>query len=324
MFKQGNQMLLKHGALAVLLGISVIASCKQAEQATVMPDGDKGLLKVAVANYPLAYFAERIGGTEVKVIYRIPAETDPAFWEPSASDIAEFQGADLILMNGATYSKWADKASLPASKVVDTSTAFSDQFIEVKNGNSHSHGKQGEHSHDGTAFTTWIDFMQAVQQADAVSQALQKLRPSQVELFALNFDLLKQDIMALDSAMKETGQKLQGQPIIASHPVYQYWARRYQIDLRSLLWEPDVAPTNEQISELKKLIQNQPARWFVWEGTPMEQSVEKLKILGLESVTFAPCGNKPESGNWLSVMKDNLANIQKITEPEQMTPGAHR
>ena len=35
-----------------------------------------------------------------------------------------YQGADLILLNGATYAKWIDRVTLPASKLVDTSAAL--------------------------------------------------------------------------------------------------------------------------------------------------------------------------------------------------------
>lgn len=313
MFKKNILAILKRRALAILACVSLIVSCKQAGETPAMPFGNKGLLKVAVANYPLAYFVERIGGTEVNVIYRTPADIDPAFWEPTANDIADFQDADLILMNGASYSKWADKVSLSASKVVDTSVTFGDQLIEIKDVKTHSHGKQGEHSHDGIAFTTWIDFNQALQQADVIREALQKLRPAQVELFALNFDLLKHDILGLDNAMKEAGQKLSGQPVMASHPIYQYWARRYQINLQSVLWEPDSVPTGEQMNDLKGILANHAAKWFVWEGEPVEESVKQIKALGLTSVVFDPCANTPARGNWLSVMSDNLARLKGIT-----------
>src|SRR5689334_18862228 len=93
------------------------------------------------ANYPLQYFAQRI---------------------------AALQDSDLIILNGATFSKWADKVTLPEARVVDTAAAFRDKFIIVKNAVTHSHGKQGEHSHDGTSFTTWIDFQQAILHATAV------------------------------------------------------------------------------------------------------------------------------------------------------------
>ena len=213
-------------------------------------------------------------------------------------------------MNGAGYSKWADKVTLPESRIVDTAASFKARFIEVKDTVTHSHGKQGEHSHSGTAFTTWLDFQQALGQADAICAALQKLKPEAIEQFALNFDLLKKDLLELDSRMEAVGKKIAGKPLVASHPVYQYWARRYGIHLKSVLWEPDAVPSVEQMTELKNILATHQAAWFVWEGEPANESVEKLKALGLSGVVFDPCGNVPDKGTWLDVMQANVRQME--------------
>jgi zinc transport system substrate-binding protein len=298
----------------LLLAGAVLTACKPSpgEQGGAKK-ADNGRLQVHVANYPMAYFTERIGSTEVDVIFSAPADEDPAFWQPTEREIEAMQDADLIVMNGATYSKWAEKVSLPEAKVLDTSASFKKQFIEIKNAVTHSHGKAGEHSHAGTSFTTWIDFQQAIKQADAIREALQKLRPAQVELFALNYDQLKTDLLKLDADMVAVGQKFAGQPVVASHPVYHYFARRYGLNLRDVLWEPEVVPDDAAMENLKKILAEHPAKWMIWEGDPAEESVKKLKAIGVESVVFDPCGNVPdkEKGTWLDVMKANIAGMKK-------------
>ena len=132
---------------------------------------------VYTVNYPLAYFAERIGGEHVEVVFPVPHDVDPAFWEPSAKDIADFQQADVILLNGARYARWLKRASLPRRKLVNTSAAFKKDYISVTGTATHQHGPGGDHSHAGTAFTTWLDFKQAIQQAKAIQLALEKRRP---------------------------------------------------------------------------------------------------------------------------------------------------
>lgn len=286
-------------------------SAKAAE--TTPPTSRHGRLVVYVANYPLAYFAERIGGPEVEVKFPAPADVDPAFWEPTEAEVEAYQSADIILLNGASYSHWLDTVTLPDSKTVNTSASFSDKFIVVKDAITHSHGGEGEHSHSGTVFTTWIDFDQAIQQADAVREAFQAARSSQIELFALNFDQLKTDLLALDMAMKGEGTRLAGQPLVVSHPIYQYWARRYGLNVQSVLWEPDTVPDEAQIEALKKVLATHPAKWMVWEGAPAPESVEKLKALGVNSVIFDPSANVPEKGTWLDVMKANVQEIKKIS-----------
>ena len=95
-------------------------------------------LNVYVVNYPLKYFADRIGGPHVRVALPVPTGEDPVYWTPAIVDIAAYQQADLILLNGAGYAKWVSKVSLPRSKTVDTSLGFTDQFITVKQITTHN------------------------------------------------------------------------------------------------------------------------------------------------------------------------------------------
>lgn len=188
-------------------------------------------LSVYVANYPLKYFAERIGGAHVVVSFPAPKELDPAFWQPTDEQIAAYQHADLILLNGATFSKWAEKTSLPRAKTIDTSATFKAKFIIIANAVTHSHGPGGMHSHDGISFTTWIDFQQAIAQTQAVHDAFVKKVPAAQADFDAGFNGLKADLQALDARLLLVGQKLAQLPVVASHPIYHYWARRYDLKI---------------------------------------------------------------------------------------------
>ena len=102
--------------------------------------------------------------------------------------------------------------------------------------------------------------------------------------------------------------------MVASHPIYQYWARRYQINLQAVLWEPDETPTDEQMNGLKKILEGHPAKWMVWERSPLPAAAEKIKSLSLGSVAFDPYSNSnvPEQGDFLSVMRENVTTMEKI------------
>lgn len=266
---------------------------------------------VYTVNYPLAYFAERIGGDSVDVVFPVLADVDPAFWEPEAGDIAGFQQADLILLNGAGYAKWLKRASLPRRKLVDTSAAFQHDYISVKQTVTHQHGPGGDHSHAGTAFTTWLDFNQAIKQAKAILSALEKYRPENADAFRQNYALLEIDLDSLDQSLMALMVQDADKAFIASHPVYQYFARRYKIKLNSVMWEPDVVPDNNQWYALQQLLANNNAKWMIWEGEPVQQSVAKLQAMGISSLIFDPGANVPEQGDFISMMKNNISNIEK-------------
>jgi len=274
-------------------------------------DGSTGKLSVYVVNYPLKYFAERIGGEHVKVVFPAPANVDPAYWMPEVNIIAAYQQADLILLNGADYAKWVDKVSLPRSKMINTSKKFRDQYIRSEVAVTHSHGPQGEHAHEDVAFTTWLDFRLASLQAEAVADALSRKKPDNRIFFEENLGSLKNDLLALDSALREIVSKSPSQPLMASHPVYDYLSRGYGLNLKSVHWEPDEAPNTEQWVELQKLLQKHPAKWMIWEGTPLKEPVARLKSLGINSLVYDPCGNMPQEGDFLNVMHQNIENLQQ-------------
>jgi zinc transport system substrate-binding protein len=268
-------------------------------------------LTVYAVNYPLAYFATRIGGDHIKTVFPVPPEIDPAFWEPDARDIAGFQQADLVLLNGAGYAKWVKYVSLSRHKLVNTSASFQRDYINIEAIETHQHGPAGEHSHAGTAFTTWLDINQAVQQAKAILLALEKHRPEQADMFRQNYGLLKKDLESLDQALMDAAENSFNKPIIASHPVYQYLARRYNINLQSLMWEPEVVPDQNQWHELQQQLTTHNAKWMIWEGKPDKQTETRLQEIGINSLVFNPCANVPDNGDFISEMKSNILQLSK-------------
>jgi zinc transport system substrate-binding protein len=268
-------------------------------------------LQVYTVNYPLAYFAERVGGDQVEVVFPVPADFDPAFWMPDTDTIAAYQGADLILLNGADYAKWLTKVSLPRSRLVDSSRGFKDDYIPVLDGVTHSHGQSGQHSHSGTAFTTWLDLRQALQQAEAVAAAIARKRPQAKGEIDANLEDLRGDLLAVDERIAEITAADPGRALLTSHLVYQYLARRYALNLESVMWEPDEVPSEAQWADFEQLLAKHPANWMLWEAMPRPENVERLRRLGVESIVFDPSANRPETGDFLSVMTENARNLEQ-------------
>ena len=300
-------------ALSLFLPLFLLASCSEERRYSFAPSGSpSGKPQVYVANYPLKYFSSRIGGDLVEVHFPAPADEDPAFWQPDDATIAKYQAADLILMNGASYSKWVENTTLPDAKVTNTSSSFSKDFIEIKSATTHSHGPGAEHSHSGTAFTTWIDLQQAIKQAQETFTALQAIGPQgSKQAMTARFDEFKADLEALDQRLLAIGKRIAGAPLVASHPVYHYLARRYALNIQSVLWEPETVPDDKAMADLQAILSKHPAKWMIWEGEPAKESVAKLDAIGVKSLVFDPCGNVPDSGDFLSVMKANIDALEK-------------
>jgi zinc transport system substrate-binding protein len=298
------------GAVVVVgqVGCSNTSRQPTEEQSSTIP----GRVTVYTANYPLKYFAERIGGEQVAVYFPAPADEDPAYWMPDAETISKYQQADLILLNGAGYEKWVDAVSLPKSKLCDTSAAFAENYVALEDAVTHSHGPEGQHAHGGKAFTTWLDPILAVKQAEAVRARLAKLRPEEADAFQRNYDALKTDLEELDRELADAVAKAPDRPVLFSHPVYQYFERRYRLNAKSVHWEPDETPTDAMWAELKGLLEAHPAKLMIWEGEPVSDTAAKLDELGLRIVVFDPCGNVPSEGDYLAAQRRNLTDLARI------------
>lgn len=267
-------------------------------------------LSVYTVNYPLAYFAQRIGGATVNVRFPTPRGVDPAFWNPDAAAVQAYQKADLILLNGADYARWVKRVSLPRRKLVDTSRAFRKRYVPIAEAATHSHGPAGKHAHTGVAFVTWLDPMQAIEQAAAIRDALTHARPGDKAQFAANFAKLEQALGALDAELEAAFAPLAEQPLLASHPIYQYLVRRYRLDIASVTWEPDETPGTAEWQELEKSLKSRPARWMLWEGKPRDETVARLNTLGVGVIVFDPASNVPAAGDFMGVMRENTANLK--------------
>ena len=297
---------------AVALVVTLVACGKPAKEPPPSSELAAGAppLSVFVVNYPLAFFAERIGGDAVAVSFPAPPGEDPASWSPDPETVAAYQGADLILLNGADYAKWVARASLPAARLVDTGAAYADRLIALEEAVTHAHGPEGEHAHGGVAFTTWLDPTLALEQARAIAAALGEARPEQSAAFRERLAALEADLTALDERVQAAADGLGDAPVVFSHPVNQYLERRYGLNGRSVHWEPGVEPSKKQWRELEGLRREHPARWMVWEGEPLPSVVTRLEEQGVTSVVFTPCGNVPEEGDLLAVLSANVDRLE--------------
>lgn len=261
---------------------------------------------VYTVNYPLAYFAERIGGETVSVRFPAPARVDPAFWMPDLEIIAAYQAADVILLNGAGYARWVGQASLPRRKLVDTSRSFRDAYLPGEEIAGHQHGPAGAHTHGLIAFTTWLDPQQAIAQARSIEVALAMHNAADAPALARRADALVADLEQLDRDLATAFAELGEEPLLASHPVYAYLARRYGLDLRSFSWEPDLEPGEAGWQALDVLLAETPVSWMLWEATPLDSIGKKLAARGVGVLVYKIVGNRPASGEFLSVMRANV------------------
>ncbi len=73
----------------------------------------------------------------------------------------------------------------------------------------------------------------------------------------------------------------------------------------------DVAPENHSrfySYEVALVLQTQRSgKGRQWEAEPLSEAAAKLDEQAVGSVAFNPCANRPGTGDWLSMMRENVA-----------------
>jgi len=300
---------LRLAGLAALL-LVLAGSCSR--EAVVAKDAEPaGPPTVLAANYPLAYFAERIAGELARVEFPGPPDEDPAFWAPDRATLRRFQKADLLLLNGPDYSSWAGTLSLSLDRAVDTTASFRDRQLQAEGGVGHVHGPEGEGGGQHHQLTTWLDPSLAIEQAGAIARALARIDARHRATYEERLGQLVADLEDLGERLQRAAAAAAGQPLLASHPVYGYLARRLELDLRSVHFEPREHPDAEAWSELDRLLESHPAQVMIWEGAPLPETERELRGRGLSSVVFDPCASSPGSTDWLAIQRENASRLEE-------------
>lgn len=286
------------------VGLTIVGCSSGTTDATPDPvDDSRTILTV---NGPLACMARAIVGDGADVEYPGPADGDPSEWRPSVETLGAFQQADLILLNGAGYAGWTASASLPGSRMVDTSDGFAGRLIH-ESAVTHTHGTEGHHHHaDRTAFTTWLDLELAAEHALAIHDAVVARWPDLREAAGVSHQTLRTALLDLHDEYRTTLSAVES-PILTSHPVYQYFGRAYGLEIHSVHWEPVTVPDEHGWEDLYAILRDHDASLMLWEGPPHPDIERTLLEGGVTCVVVDPAAT---SDDLLGVLRSNLERIR--------------
>ena len=119
---------------------------------------------------PVGWLVDRLAPTGIDHVCVLPPDADPATWRPAGDLVVELAQADLIIANGAGYEPWTVTASLPSTRLIDTSRGLPLIEHDVQ---THSHGPGSEeHAHGEVDPHIFLDPGLFGRQATRVAAAL--------------------------------------------------------------------------------------------------------------------------------------------------------
>jgi len=273
-------------------------------------------LKVVATFYPLAFFAQQIGGELVTVKQLIPDNTEVHNWQPTLADIVALDEADLILYNGASLDHWFEDDVFP---ILDTSnkiileTTEGIQLLETGQENYPEHGHEGIYDPH-----TWISPFIAKQQAQNIYEAMTQKDPIHSDSYEERWQSLEARFDELDNSyMSELSTKHKND-IFVSHSAFGYLAFRYGFTQHGVIGiAADEQPSALTYANLVKLMQEHETYIVyvdpVYAGESAQTlgtDLERLSGVDVQILKLYFMLGKIDGLDYFGQMQNNLENLK--------------
>ena len=170
--------------------------------------------------------AKVIGGDIIEVKSIVPIGGDPHTYQPTPSDVRLVNEADLILVNGLTFEGWLQE-------LIDNSGTEATQKL-ITEGVIPIASAVYQNSSDPHA---WMNPQNGLIYIENIKNALVELIPEEAEVFEFNYQLYEQQLKDMDQKIESMIQSIDPDKrvLITSHDAFQYFGRRYGLELESIL-----------------------------------------------------------------------------------------
>lgn len=168
---------------------------------------------------------EALGGDCASVTTVISSTAvDPHDFEPTTGDIAAFEEADLVVLNGADYDHWAADAAGnvdPAPVVLDLADVVgleTDEHAEEEG----EHAEEEGHGHGGVNPHIWYSPDYVQQAAAAVTAELSELSPDAADHFAERAAAWEDQLAPYTEEVAALEAAAAGKSYAATESVFEY------------------------------------------------------------------------------------------------------
>ena len=212
----------------IIILTAVLATALYSQQNKT--DNDK--LKVVTTFFPLAFFAQQIGGDEVTVQQLIPDNTEVHNWQPSFTDILVLDETDVIIYNGASLDYWFEDEIIP---IIDSNNKI---IVETTKGIDLLETEQEDENHEHNGFYdphSWINPFIAEQQAQNIYEALIQKDPDNMDYYTDRWQKLKTRFKELDNNYLSGLSTKRKDKIFVAHSAFGYLADRYGFEQHGVI-----------------------------------------------------------------------------------------
>ena len=220
--------------LVAIIGIVVAISVKSGKD----NKKDNGKLNVIVTNFIGYDFVRQVAGDNVNLSYLLKPGVEMHSYEPSSTDLADIQNADLFIYVGGEMEKWTDRvletldtSNTKVLRLMDTVTLIEEQEVdgaEVEDDDDHDHDEE-EIEYDEHI---WASPANAMQIVEAISEELILLNNENKEIYTANADKYMKEIKEVQAEIRKiVDRKVRNRVVFGDRMPMQYFINEFDLEV---------------------------------------------------------------------------------------------
>ncbi len=291
-----------HLAPRLVLALSLASSlsaCAATGESAPGSAKDAGRLSVTAGFYPYEFVAARVGGPDVQVTNLTEPGGEPHDLELSPQQVAALSETDLVVYSRG-FQPAVDVAvdQQAAGRALDVLTA-----VDLREG---APGQEVADPH------VWLDPVRLATIAKTVADQLAERLPDKAGAFRDRADALGKELRSLDEQLRTGLATCERKQIVTSHDAFGYLAGAYGLEQVSIAGlSPDDEASPKRLAEVAELAREQGVTTIFFEELVSPKVAESLaREVGAQATVLSPLEGAPETGDYVTAMRENLAVLR--------------
>lgn len=277
-------------------------------------------LRVVTTTGDLRVLAKAVGAERVIVTSLVPPGERPERYAPRLQETSILKGARVVVRAGPGIDGWFDKLLARSAEKnghsdiergekghVDASAAVAATDPTLVSAGFAARNRRSQRGKATLHF--WLD----PQTADAITAAIVKtfseVDPDNKKYYEQNRAAFLSRLNQKIGEWKSRLEPLKGEPLIAFHDDWDYFARRFNLDIVDFITERDGAPPKlGRIGQLAKLMKEKNIRFILAEANQPERHSNMLaERTGAKVVQLAgSVGMLPNTDDYIALFDANV------------------
>lgn len=279
-----------------VLAASALAGCSGGDQAASGSATQSDALQVQASCYPLYFIAENVVGDLGEVTNLTQSGGEPHDLELSVAQVQAMSAADLVLYLGNDFQSSVEEAVSSTSVVaLDAMSVVPES--EVRSGDSHM----------------WLNPEYMASLTTEFAEQLTDISPENAAEIQANAEALQAELKQLDADFAAGLAEMQGATMVVTHEAFGYLTDAYQLQQLGIRGvNPEEEPSTAHLLEVADQAAAVGATTLFYDQAEDSSTANTYAdLLNLQLAAINTLEVQPESGDYLSVMRENLSALQE-------------